>query len=67
MNLHTRVVRASGTKGKEVRADGKGGTLKHGYYYKRPGFALGVVLVGPFSTKGKALRALTDEIINALR
>lgn len=63
MNLNERIVRASGSKGKEVRADGKGGLLKRGFYYKKPGYGLGVVLVGPYRTKRKAIDALTQEFV----
>lgn len=65
MNLEAKIVRASGSKGKEVRADGKGGTLKRGYYYKQPGWALGRVLVGPYKTRRQAIDALTQEIVEA--
>lgn len=65
VNMETKVIRASGSKGKEVRADGKGGFLKRGYYYKQPGWALGCVLVGPYKTKRQAIDALTREIVEA--
>jgi hypothetical protein len=56
------VVWASGSRGKEVRADGTGKPLNRGYWYKRPGFALGVSLAGPFKTKLLALESLVRDL-----
>jgi hypothetical protein len=41
---------ASGQKGKEVRADGKGGTLARGFYVKTDSDTF----IGPFRTRKKA-------------
>lgn len=57
-----KVIWASGSKGKEVRADGKGKLLARGYWYKRPGFALGVSMAGPFKTKTQALENLVKDL-----
>lgn len=53
---------ASGTKGKSVRADGKGKTLARGFWYNVPFISLGVVLAGPFATKVRALESLVEAL-----
>jgi hypothetical protein len=55
--MTTRVFYASGINGKEVRADGKGGTLARGYYIKIEVSSYGGKrggTFGPFKTKTEA-------------